>query len=54
MSYVDFVTPAIQHAKEAATLDEKKEYDKAYNMYVKSIDYFMTAIKRMCHFVLFF
>jgi vacuolar protein-sorting-associated protein 4 len=45
MSYVDFVTPAIQHAKEAAALDEKKEYDKAYNMYVKSIDYFMTAIK---------
>lgn len=45
MSYVDFVTPAIQHAQQAAALDEGKEYDKAYKMYIKSIDHFMTAIK---------
>ena len=46
MSYVDFVTPAIQHAKEAASADEKKQYKKAYNLYLKAIDHFMMAIKR--------
>ena len=33
MSYVDFVTPAIELATNAASLEEKKEYDKAYLEY---------------------
>lgn len=45
MSYVDFVTPAIQFAKEATILDENKEYDKASKMYLKSIEHFLTALK---------
>jgi hypothetical protein len=46
MSYVDFVTPAIQHAKEAASADENKQYKEAYALYLKAIDHFMMAIKR--------
>jgi len=45
MSYVDFVTPAISYAKEAASLDEQKKYEEAYKLYLKSIDFFMTAVK---------
>ncbi|KAL9647645.1 hypothetical protein ABK040_015135 [Willaertia magna] len=45
MSYVDFVTPAIEHAKQAAEQDEAKNYDEAQRLYLKSIDFFMTAIK---------
>eukprot|EP01080_Neovahlkampfia_damariscottae_P010180 gene10180-2600_t len=45
MSYVDFVSPAIQIAKDAATADEKKEYKEAYGLYLKAIDHFMMAIK---------
>jgi vacuolar protein-sorting-associated protein 4 len=52
MSYVDFVTPAIQHAKEAASADENKQYKEAYALYLKAIDHFMMAIKR--NFLFFF
>eukprot|EP00761_Pharyngomonas_kirbyi_P009275 gb/GECH01009291.1/.p1 GENE.gb/GECH01009291.1/~~gb/GECH01009291.1/.p1 ORF type:complete len:180 (+),score=49.06 gb/GECH01009291.1/:1-540(+) len=45
MSYVDFVTPAVQHAREAAELDEQEKFQEALNKYMKSIDFFMTAMK---------
>ena len=45
MSYVDFVTPAVEHAKIAAVHDESKEYDQAYKSYMKAIEFFMTAVK---------
>ncbi|KAL0483137.1 vacuolar protein sorting protein VPS4 [Acrasis kona] len=45
MSYVDFVTPAIEHARQATTADEKKSYDEAQKLYLKAIDFFLTAIK---------
>lgn len=45
MSYVDFVQPAIQFAQQAADADEAKKYQEAYRLYMKSIEYFMTAIK---------
>jgi vacuolar protein-sorting-associated protein 4 len=45
MSYVDFVTPAVEHAKIAAQQDESKEYDQAYKSYMKAIEFFMTAVK---------
>ncbi|KAF0975506.1 hypothetical protein FDP41_005500 [Naegleria fowleri] len=45
MSYVDFVTPAIDHAKQAAEQDEAKNYEEAQRLYLKAIDFFMTAIK---------
>lgn len=47
MSFVDFVTPAMNYAKEATIHDEKKNYEEAYKLYLKSIDFFMTAMKRM-------
>ena len=47
MSFVDFVTPAMNFAKEASIQDEKKNYEEAYKLYLKSIDFFMTAMKRM-------
>lgn len=47
MSYVDFVQPAIQFAQQAAEADEQKKYEEAWKLYTKSIEYFMTAIKRM-------
>ena len=46
MSYVDFVSPAMQFAKQAASKDEAKEYEEAYKLYIKSVEFFMTAIKR--------
>lgn len=45
MSYVDFVTPAIEHARQATAADEKKSYDEAQKLYLKAIDFFLTAIK---------
>jgi len=45
MSYIDFITPAIDHAKDGASFDEQKKYDDAYKSYMKSIEFFMTAIK---------
>eukprot|EP01027_Heterolobosea_sp_BB2_P020416 GEZU01029132.1.p1 GENE.GEZU01029132.1~~GEZU01029132.1.p1 ORF type:complete len:142 (+),score=41.80 GEZU01029132.1:301-726(+) len=45
MSYVDFVTPAVEYAKQAAQLDEQKSYEEALKLYTKSIEFFMTAIK---------
>jgi len=45
MSYVDFVGPAVDLAKQAAAYDEAKNYEDAYRTYLKSIDFFMTAIK---------
>lgn len=45
MSYVDFTTPAIEMARSAATLDEQSKYKEALELYMKSIDHFMTAIK---------
>eukprot|EP00906_Rhabdomonas_costata_P035373 RCo049693 len=45
MSYVDFITPAVDLAKSGTTHDEKKEYDEAYKDYLKSIEYFLMAIK---------
>lgn len=45
MSYVDFITPALEHAKIGAAADEAKNYDEAYKAYMKSIEFFMTAIK---------
>eukprot|EP00667_Euglena_gracilis_P010355 EG_transcript_10536 len=45
MSYVDFVTPAVEHAKVAAQQDENKEYEQAYKSYMKAIEFFMTAVK---------
>jgi hypothetical protein len=41
MSFVDFVTPAIENAKEGATFDEEKKYEEAYKSYLKSIDFFV-------------
>ena len=46
MSYIDFITPAINLAREAAEFDEQKNYKKAYEKYLKSVEHFMTAIKR--------
>lgn len=45
MAYVDFLGSAIKFANEAASADEAKNYEEAYKLYIKSIDYFMTAIK---------
>jgi vacuolar protein-sorting-associated protein 4 len=45
MSYVDFTTPAIEMARQAASLDEAQKYKEALDLYMKSIDHFMTAIK---------
>ncbi len=45
MSYVDFVTPAIEAANHAASLDEQKNYDEALKYYLKAIETFMTAVK---------
>jgi vacuolar protein-sorting-associated protein 4 len=45
MAYVDFLTPAIKLANEAAAKDELKDYAEAYKLYIKAIDFFMTAIK---------
>lgn len=45
MSYVDFITPAVEHAKLAATFDESKEYEKAHKEYLQAIEGFMIAVK---------
>lgn len=45
MSYVDFLTPAINQAKQATIADENKQYEKALSLYMKSINTFMVAIK---------
>lgn len=47
MSFVDFTTPAVQLANEATAKDAAKEYDEALPLYLRSIEFFMTAIKRM-------
>lgn len=52
MSFVDFTTPAVQLANEATEKDSAKEYDEALKLYLRSIEFFMTAIKRVwgrCH-----
>lgn len=45
MSYVDFTTPAIEMAKQATTLDEQQKYKEALDLYTKSVDHFLTAMK---------
>lgn len=43
--FVDFLTPAIEHSKKAAELDDKKEYAEAAKEYFKAAEYFQTAIR---------
>ncbi|KAJ9463821.1 Vacuolar protein sorting-associated protein 4 [Diplonema papillatum] len=45
MAYVDFTTKAVEEAKKAAELDEKKEYEQAHQHYIWAIERFMTAMK---------
>eukprot|EP00670_Eutreptiella_braarudii_P019034 CAMPEP_0174363978 /NCGR_PEP_ID=MMETSP0811_2-20130205/71022_1 /TAXON_ID=73025 ORGANISM="Eutreptiella gymnastica-like, Strain CCMP1594" /NCGR_SAMPLE_ID=MMETSP0811_2 /ASSEMBLY_ACC=CAM_ASM_000667 /LENGTH=88 /DNA_ID=CAMNT_0015503175 /DNA_START=29 /DNA_END=292 /DNA_ORIENTATION=+ len=45
MSYVDFVSLAIQRAQEGATYDQGNEYEKALASYTQAVQTFLLAIK---------
>lgn len=39
MSIVDFITPAIEHSKNAKECENKNDYKGAYEYYIKSCEY---------------
>lgn len=45
MSFVDFLTPALDLAKRAVTADEQGSLQEAYNLYVQAIEHFLIALK---------
>eukprot|EP00762_Andalucia_godoyi_P001060 ANDGO_02124.mRNA.1 Vacuolar protein sorting-associated protein 4 len=45
MSYVDFLTPALEVAKKAVEADEAEKYKDAYDLYLQAAEHFMVAIR---------
>jgi len=46
MSAVDPLAAALERASVATDLDDKKEYDKAYNVYLEAVEFFLAAKKK--------
>jgi vacuolar protein-sorting-associated protein 4 len=45
MSYVDFVSPALDLAKRAVDADEASKHKEAYDLYLQAVEHFMVARK---------
>jgi vacuolar protein-sorting-associated protein 4 len=53
MSDTNFLQKAIQLVQQATEKDNAKEYDEALRLYQLCLEYFMTALKCISHFLWF-